>query len=181
MFCSRCRHCGECCGHAHALLEEAQACASARGRYHDRPIVAGECVHTLLPGVFVGNLAQEARINLAFRRVLHTGPLSQLVVMSLLPGESLGRETHRAVQQTLGLVEGRGTLSLPQQAFELSEGGSLVIPPGVSHDLQNTGRGRLSLWTLYAPPNHLPGRVHLTRRDAKRDLEDEAFGRRVGG
>jgi mannose-6-phosphate isomerase-like protein (cupin superfamily) len=44
---------------------------------------------------------------------------------------------------------------------------------GVRHDVINTGQKDLRLYTIYAPPQHLPGTVHETRADA------EAAERRV--
>jgi hypothetical protein len=40
---------------------------------------------------FVGNLEKETIKNTDFRRVLYTGKFSQLVLMSLKPGEEIGR------------------------------------------------------------------------------------------
>ena len=40
------------------------------------------------------HLEQETEKNADFRRVLYTGKHSQLVLMSLKPGEEIGEETH---------------------------------------------------------------------------------------
>jgi hypothetical protein len=34
----------------------------------------------------------------------------------------------------------------------------------------------LKIYTVYAPPNHLHGRIHPTKASADADVEDEEFG-----
>ncbi|NYT08079.1 MAG: cupin domain-containing protein, partial [Methanomicrobiales archaeon] len=48
---------------------------------------------------FSANLETETVKNTDFRRVLYTGKFSQLVLMSLKPGEEIGEETHDDVDQ----------------------------------------------------------------------------------
>ena len=43
---------------------------------------------------YVDNIERVTRENDDFRRVLFTGPNTQLVVMTLQPGEEIGLETH---------------------------------------------------------------------------------------
>jgi hypothetical protein len=43
--------------------------------------------------------------------------------------------------------------------------------PDAPHNIINTGTVPLKLYTLYAPPNHRDGVVHLTRGDAEADSE----------
>jgi len=47
-----------------------------------------------------------ARENDAFRRVIASGPHSQLVVMTIPPGGEIGEEVHEHVDQILLFVEG---------------------------------------------------------------------------
>ncbi|MDD3661589.1 MAG: cupin domain-containing protein, partial [Candidatus Dojkabacteria bacterium] len=48
---------------------------------------------------FVGNIEELTEDNEFFRKVLFTGTFSQLVVMSLKPGEEIGSEVHNDVDQ----------------------------------------------------------------------------------
>jgi len=125
------------------------------------------------------NVAQAARDNDAFRRVIFTGDKSQLVVMSIPPGEDIGQETHAHVEQTIVCVSGTGRLSLNGVERSFGPGDVVVITPGARHDVRNVGSGPLKLYTIYVPPNHLDGRVQATKADAEADRDDEAFGRRV--
>lgn len=45
------------------------------------------------------HIERRTRRNPYFREVLFTGPFSQLVVMSLEPGEEIGLETHTSTDQ----------------------------------------------------------------------------------
>jgi hypothetical protein len=100
---------------------------SARGSPGDA--ASPECARFAQQGraakPFVANLAEAARKNTDFRRVLHTGERTQLVVMRLAPGQDIGAETHPHVEQTITIVEGRGAavigdwsaLSIPEDAM----------------------------------------------------------------
>ena len=125
------------------------------------------------------NVAQEARDNDNYRRVLFTGDKSQLVVMSIAPGEDIGQETHARVEQTIVCVSGSGRLSLNGVESNFGPGDVVVITPGTKHDVRNVGTAPLKLYTIYVPPNHIDQRVQATRADAEADQADEAFGRRV--
>jgi mannose-6-phosphate isomerase-like protein (cupin superfamily) len=125
------------------------------------------------------NILEAARANDAYRRVLHTGPLTQTVVMSIPPGGDIGEESHKRVEQTLLCVEGSGTTVINGVAAPFRPGDLVVVPPGSVHDFINTGDAPLKIYTFYAPPNHLPGRVQLTKAAAEADEADNAFGRAV--
>ena len=42
----------------------------------------------------------------------------------------------------------------------------IVVPAGTRHNIVNTGKEPLNLYTLYAPPQHADGTVHRTKADA---------------
>jgi len=54
-----------------------------------------------------------------------------------------------------------------------------VVTPGTRHNFINTGKEPWKIYTVYAPPNHIDGRVHKTKADADADQEDESFGEAV--
>jgi mannose-6-phosphate isomerase-like protein (cupin superfamily) len=122
------------------------------------------------------NVTAATNSNDFFRHVINTGAKSQLVVMSIPPGGDIGAETHAHVEQSLFIVSGTGTSILDGVEEPLLPGDVLVVTPGVHHNVRNTGQVPLKLYTVYAPPNHLDGRVHKTQSDAAADTEDEAFG-----
>ncbi|HUZ88591.1 MAG TPA: cupin domain-containing protein [Candidatus Acidoferrales bacterium] len=111
--------------------------------------------------------------NTDFRRVLVTGAHSQLVVMSVLPGEDIGDEVHE-VDQILYVVDGQGQASLDGQSTAFEAGAMIWVPASTRHNIINTGQKPLRLFTVYAPPEHADGTVHATRADADKAEAAEA-------
>lgn len=125
------------------------------------------------------NIIKETEKNKNFRTVLFTGQRSQLVVMSIPPGGEIGEEIHSHVEQTLFFLSGSGKALLNGKESKISAGDVVVVTPGTKHNFINTGAEILKVYTVYAPPNHLDGRVHKTKTDADADLADEEFGNKV--
>lgn len=130
----------------------------------------------IIPMSYHGNIIKDAQENENFRRVVFTGPNSQLVVMSIPPGGEVGEETHRYTEQTLFFLSGTGEGALDDKKFPIGPGDAAVVTPGTKHNFRNTGTEPLKIYTVYAPPNHIDGRVHATKADADADAEDEAIG-----
>lgn len=122
---------------------------------------------------FVKNIENIAKENANFRTVLYTAKHSQLVVMSLKPGEEIGEEVHQ-LDQFLRIEEGVGKAILDGVSHNISDGSAIVVPQGARHNIINTGDTAMKLYTVYSPPNHLDGTVHKTKADAERD-ESEHF------
>ncbi len=122
------------------------------------------------------NIARDTLTNENFRRVLFTGPNSQLVVMNIPPGGDVGEETHQYTEQPLFFLSGTGEAKLDNKEFPILAGDVVVVTAGTKHNFRNTGTDALKIYTVYAPPNHIDGRVHSTKADADADVEDEAVG-----
>ncbi len=129
--------------------------------------------------VVIRHIDRETEENANFRKVLFTGAKSQLVAMSIPPGGEIGEETHAHVEQTLYVKSGEGEAILDGERSPLAAGDVLVVMPGTRHNVRNVGQGDLKIATVYAPPNHIDGRVHATKADADADQEDEEFGHRA--
>jgi mannose-6-phosphate isomerase-like protein (cupin superfamily) len=128
---------------------------------------------------YTGDLFGATEANTDYRRVFFTGARSQLVAMSIPPGESIGVEKHARVEQTIVILSGTGHVVLDGKRTDIGGGDVVVVTPGVEHNLVNTGAAPLKLFTTYVPPNHIDGRVHRTKGDAERDIEDERYGEQV--
>jgi hypothetical protein len=76
-----------------------------------------------------------------FRREILTNQHSQLVLMSIEPGDEIGEETHD-VDRILAFVT------------------------GTRHNVINTGNRPLKLYTIYSPPEESPGTLHRTKAEA---------------
>jgi mannose-6-phosphate isomerase-like protein (cupin superfamily) len=109
---------------------------------------------------YVTNIERDTLRNDDFRRVLYTGPNTQLVLMTLLPGEDIGRETHEGHDQFIRVESGHGYVELDGERRDLEDGSAVVIPSGAMHNVVNTSESeKLRLYTLYSPPEHPDGTV----------------------
>jgi len=122
---------------------------------------------------FIDNIEEKTEQNSFFRQVLYTGKYTQLVVMSLLPGEEIGMEVHPQVDQFFRIEEGRAKVVIDGEEHEVDEGFAIIVPAGSQHNVVNTGSNPLKLYTLYSPPNHPDGTIHPTRAEAMAAEEEE--------
>lgn len=103
--------------------------------------------------------------NTDFRREILTQQHSQLVVMSIEPGDDIGEETHD-VDQILVFVAGTGEAVLDGERSSIGVNRLVVVPAGVRHNFINTGEKPLKLFTVYSPPEEEPGTVHRNKAEA---------------
>jgi mannose-6-phosphate isomerase-like protein (cupin superfamily) len=101
-----------------------------------------------------------------FRRELATGPHSQVVVMTLQPGEEIGEEVHEDADQVLLFVEGEGEAVLEGERHPVRAEQLVLVAGGTRHNFVNTGDGPLRLVSVYTPPEHPEGTVHRTKAEA---------------
>jgi mannose-6-phosphate isomerase-like protein (cupin superfamily) len=125
---------------------------------------------------YIKNIIKKTEENTNFRKVLFTGTKSQLVIMDIPAGTEIGKEMHANVEQTIFFLSGTGKAILDGDETDIGPGDIVVITPGTEHNFINTGTRSLKICTVYAPPNHIDGRIHVTKSDADADDEDEAFG-----
>jgi mannose-6-phosphate isomerase-like protein (cupin superfamily) len=113
------------------------------------------------------NIEQKTLSGNNFREVLYTTERSQLVIMTLQPGEEIGLEHHTGHDQFIRVEEGEGIAILDGEKHALEDGVAVVIPAGTEHNVINTSSSAaLRLYTLYTPPEHPDGIVHRTKAEA---------------
>ena len=95
---------------------------------------------------YVDNIEKKSLENEYFREVLFTGPHIQLVVMSLLPGEDIGLETHDDVDQFIRVETGQGKAILNNVEYNLEDGSVVVIPAGTQHNIVNSSQAESLKW-----------------------------------
>jgi mannose-6-phosphate isomerase-like protein (cupin superfamily) len=117
------------------------------------------------------DILARAKRNTFFREVVSTGPHAQVVVMSIQPRGEIGEEVHQDVDQVLVFVEGEGVAVLEGQRSSVTPGRLVHVPAGTRHNFVNEGSVDLKLYTVYAPPQHAPGTIHLTKAEADADEE----------
>ena len=115
---------------------------------------------------YTEDVLRQARENENFRQVLFTTERSQLVLMSLKPGEEIGEEVHEGVDQVLAFADGEGEAVIEGQRSPVRAGTVVVVPGGTRHNFINTGSTSLKLVTVYTPPEHPDGTVHPTKEEA---------------
>lgn len=117
------------------------------------------------------NIKELAKENDYFRKVIDTGPHSQLVLMSLLPHEDIGEEIHVASDQIFFIVDGKGEAVINGQTQPIQKKTVVFIPAGTTHNINNTSDEAMKLYTIYAPSVHADGTIHPTKADAAKENE----------
>jgi len=113
------------------------------------------------------NLEEKTLSGNNFREVLYTTQRSQLVIMTLQPGEEIGLEKHEGHDQFIRVEAGQGVAILDGERHVLEDGVAVVIPAGTEHNVINTSDSEpMRLYTLYTPPEHPDGIVHATKAEA---------------
>ena len=116
---------------------------------------------------YVTDIEKRTLENQNFREVLFTAQHSQLVLMSIGPGEEIGMETHDGIDQFIRIEAGNGKALLNGEEHALEDGTALVIPAGTAHNIINTSVSvRLQLYSLYSPPEHPDGTLHKDKAAA---------------
>jgi mannose-6-phosphate isomerase-like protein (cupin superfamily) len=113
------------------------------------------------------DIEEEVEKNDFFRKVLFTGKHTQLVVMTLKPGEDIGMEVHPNVDQFFRFEDGEGKVIIDGEEFPVKSDDVVIVSAGSEHNIINASEEvPLKLYTLYSPPNHPEGTVHKTKEEA---------------
>lgn len=116
---------------------------------------------------YVVQIEDQTQENDDFRRVLYTGRHSQLVLMSLNPGEEIGEEAHSHLDQFFRFESGEGIVSIDGVDHKVGDGFGVIVPAGAMHNVMNTSKtSKLKLYTIYSPPEHQDKVVRRTKKDA---------------
>lgn len=118
---------------------------------------------------YIHDIKEKAKENTFFRQVLTTGEHTQIVVMSILPGEDIGEETHPDNDQVLYFIDGTGKAILDGESLVFEKNDIFLIKAGTKHNFINTGSDDLKIITAYSPPHHPDGTVHKTKADAQKE------------
>ncbi len=125
---------------------------------------------------YITNIEKATKENNNFRKVLYTAGHSQLVLMSLRPGEEIGEEVHE-LDQFIRIEAGRGRVVLDGMEHSVEDGSAIVIPAGTRHNVINGDDSEMKLYTIYSPPEHRDQVVHVAKEDALADESDHFDGK----
>jgi mannose-6-phosphate isomerase-like protein (cupin superfamily) len=124
------------------------------------------------PQPYTLNINEAAKANNTYRTAIWTGEHLQVTLMSLNVGEDIGLEIHPHIDQFLRIEQGEGVVQMGKTQNQLNfvrrvnEDSAIMIPAGTWHNVTNTGKVPLKLYSIYAPPQHPRGTVHVTKADA---------------
>lgn len=118
--------------------------------------------------MYAEDIKKLTKENSNFRKVLFTGVHSQIVAMNIPVGQDIGMETHDDVDQILYFVEGKCEATLNEESKTIEKHDIVYVPAGVSHNFRNAGDKDLKLFTVYSPPEHKDGTIHITKEDAQK-------------
>jgi mannose-6-phosphate isomerase-like protein (cupin superfamily) len=116
--------------------------------------------------VYLDDIRKSAKRNTWFRHVVYTGRFSQLVLMSVPPGGEIGDEIHETSDQIFVIVDGEGDAIVAGRVRPLGKHDVVFVRAGTRHNIRNTGREDLKLYTVHAPAVYAEGAIHRTREDA---------------
>lgn len=119
---------------------------------------------------YAANIEQDTLNNTAYRQVIYTSHYTQLVLMSLKPGEEIGNEIH-GLDQFIRIEQGRAKVILQngETTYEVEDDWAVIIPSGTWHNVINIGETELKLYTLYSPPEHDRDVLQETKEDEKEE------------
>ncbi|NCQ53950.1 cupin [Candidatus Saccharibacteria bacterium CG11_big_fil_rev_8_21_14_0_20_41_19] len=111
--------------------------------------------------------------NTNYRTTLWTGSNLQITLMSIEPGHDIGLEAHPTHDQFLRIEQGQATVSMGPSKNELrvwqvGDGDAIVVPAGTWHNLISNGDVPLKVYSIYAPPQHPHGTVHVTKEESEK-------------
>jgi mannose-6-phosphate isomerase-like protein (cupin superfamily) len=126
---------------------------------------------------FIGNIEELTKSNTSYRKVLFTTAPQQLVLMNIKPGEEIGSEIHSDTTQFFRIETGKGIVVLgnDKKEFEIFDGMSVIVPPGIRHNIKNTGVDNLKLYTIYSPWHHPPNRLQQTKPKLESEPESSVI------
>lgn len=126
------------------------------------------------PQPFVANIEHATLANENYRTTLWTGNNLQVTLMAIQPGHDIGLEVHDDHDQFLRIEQGTATVHMGPSENDLTEStasddDAVFVPAGTWHNLTNTGTEVLKVYSIYSPPEHPHGTVHVTKADADAD------------
>jgi mannose-6-phosphate isomerase-like protein (cupin superfamily) len=122
--------------------------------------------------IFNKDMVDVASKNTFFQKEVYLDENTQIVMMSIEPGEDIGEETHDGDQTTF-FVSGEGQAVIDGHRTKVTANHVVIIPKGAKHNIINKGEEPLKLFSIYAPPAEDPGVSHKTKADAEAAEEKE--------
>jgi len=113
--------------------------------------------------------------NDTYRTAIWTGSKLQVTLMSINPGDDIGLEVHPDTDQFLRIEQGQGVVQMGNTKNNLYyqqnvyDDFAIIVPAGTWHNVTNTGKTPLKIYSIYAPPHHAWGTIHATKAIAEKE------------
>jgi mannose-6-phosphate isomerase-like protein (cupin superfamily) len=117
-----------------------------------------------MSNIFYDNIEKSTINNNNYRNIQYTHPGGmQFVLMSIKYGEEIGMEVHDNHDQFFRVEKGKGILEIKKSnkitKYDLYDGVGIIIPSGTYHNVINTGKEPLKMYSIYTPPEHKQGLI----------------------
>ena len=124
------------------------------------------------PAPLVTNIEKATLENVNYRTTLWTGINLQITLMSIEPGHDIGLEVHDLHDQFLRIEQGQATVNMGPKEDQLQtskavNGDVVMVPAGTWHNLISSGDVALKVYSIYSPPQHPHGAIHVTKEEAE--------------
>ena len=118
--------------------------------------------------VFCKDVEKLTLKNKNYRNVKYTHKKGlQFVLMSIKPGEEIGMEVHKNLDQFIRIEKGTGELHIKKsekiKKYKLYDGIGLIIPSNTFHNIICTGKDELKLYSIYSMPEHTDGLIQKNK------------------
>ena len=120
---------------------------------------------------YVINIEDATLDNQTYRTTIWTGEYLQSTLMKINVGDDIGLEIHPETDQFLRIEEGAGIAQMGNDKNNLTferpvkSGDAVFVPANTWHNIINTSKIPLKLYSIYAPPHHKKGTVQVTKSD----------------
>ncbi len=75
-----------------------------------------------------------------------------LAEATILPGRATILHVHRTSKEIYHITHGNGLMTLGREVFEIGQGDSILIGPGIPHRVENTREQALKILCCCCPP-----------------------------
>jgi len=102
--------------------------------------------------VYKANINKAVKKNFDFRKRMFEGSCMELDSISIPPNAALGEDLHKSADEILVIVKGKGKVIIDGRSKQVRRHDAIFITAGHRHNLRNTGRCYLKLFSVCSPP-----------------------------
>jgi mannose-6-phosphate isomerase-like protein (cupin superfamily) len=121
---------------------------------------------------YIAGLIDLATDGDSFMEVMATGDKSQVVIMSIKPGEEIRSSVDAEHEEILINIEGEGRVVLNGMEGPFDNGDLVIVRPGSESNFTNTGAIPMKIIVVYTPSRYENQTIHKTKKESD-DAEDQ--------